>query len=94
VLLVSACDFSRSINENPRAARLVTDTLWGWHCDDAFFYAKARPGEYPDLRPPAPPVLGEVLERDTVILFISTNCPFPEAQTSKKVKESLETGGL
>lgn len=42
----------------------------------------------PDIRPPAAPL--ESFERDTVILFISKDCPFPEAQTSKNVKQTLE----
>ncbi len=89
-LVLMCCDYYPEGRGTHRKAnvRVEIDTLWGWHCDDRFYYAKSRPGEYPEVRPPAPPVLGQVIERDTVILFIATNCPFYGAANLEKYSKS------
>lgn len=85
----AACDPAAE-DETPlvTSTRVVIDTLWGWHCDTAFYLARAKPGEYPDVHPPSPPVPGEVIKKDTVILFISTNCPISETPSFKKSYKS------
>ena len=85
-LALLSCEVGPEGHAPPAAlsTRVVYDTLWGWHCDTAFYLARAKPGEYPDLRPPAPPVPGEIIKKDTIILFISTNCPISETPSFKK----------
>lgn len=89
--LFLACEGTLGRGSPEPEVRQVIDTLWGWQCEGSFYYAPARPGTYPNYRPPPPPVYGVVFERDTLILFISEPCPVARSLNTKKSINPLES---